>query len=385
MSSLFAIDIKAEGDALKALAQDTGRKSRSELARGILRMFGRPELFLGVRERAIAYDILQKLIAEIEIAVRRDIAAAVIAQRDVPRALARTLAHDEIDVAFAVLAQSPALTDEDMVEVIRARTIEHQLAIVDRPALSERVSDALVATDSEEVVVALLRNKSAEISPKSMAHLVDRSREIAAYRLPILDRDDLDSTLAMRMFFWVSTVLRDRIVEKFSLDAQVVDEMIAQLVRNEIRQVAQEKRSREETSAELRTLMQREGRMTADMLMIALREGEVPMFTSMFGKMAALDETVVGRLLFEHDGKGLAVACRSADISRIGFICIFALAQKMRAEDDKAIHRRLPTVLETYELFPRAAADQVLDQWRKGVEYAAAIRTGEYKLRRKGG
>ena len=385
MSSLFAIDMKAEGNALEALARDSGRKSRSELARSVVRMFGRPELFLGVRERAIAYDILQKLIAEIEAAVRRDVAAAVILQRDAPRALVRALANDEIDVAFAVLAQSPALTDEDMIEVIGARTIEHQLAIVDRPSLSERVSDALVATDSEEVVVALLRNKSAAISPRSMEHLVDRSRDIAAYRLPILGRDDLDSALAMRMFFWVSTVLRERIVEKFSLDAQVVDEMIAQLVRNEVRQVARDKRSRQEVSAELRALMQREGELTADMLMVALREGEVPMFTAMFGKMAALDEPIVGRLLFEHDGKGLAIACRGADISRIGFVCVFALAQKMRAEDDNAIYRRLPSVLETYDLFSRAAADQVLEQWRKGVEYAAAIRTGEYKLRRKGG
>ncbi len=347
-------------------------------------MFGRPELFLGARERAIAYDILQKLIAGIEAAVRRDIAAAVIVQRDAPRALVRALANDAIDVAFAVLTQSAALTDEDLIEVIRAKTIEHQLAIVDRPSLSAPVSDALVATDSEEVVVALLRNQSAAISPRSMERLVDRSRDVVSYRGPILGRDDLESALAMRMFFWVSTALRERIVEKFSLDAQVVDEMIAQLVRNEIQRVAADKRSREDVAAELKALSQREGRLTADMLMVALREGEVPLFTSMFGKMAALDEHLVGRLLFEHDGKGLAIACRGADIGRIGFIGIFALAQKMRAEDDGAIYRRLPTALETYDLFPRAAADQVLDQWRRGADYAGAIRTVEYKLRRGG-
>ena len=170
MSSLFAIDMKTEGDSLEALAREGGRKSRAELTRSIVRMFSRPDLFLGVRERAIAYDILQKLIGEIEATVRRDVAAATAVQRDAPRTLVRALAHDEIDVAFGVLAQSPVLTDEDLIEVIGARTIEHHLAIVDRPTLSTQVSDALVATDSEEVVVALLRNKTAEISSKSMEH-----------------------------------------------------------------------------------------------------------------------------------------------------------------------------------------------------------------------
>ena len=235
----FDVNKQAEAAALQALAREGTRKSRSELARGVVGMFARPELFLGTGERALAYDILHKLIVDIEIAVRRDIAAVLAAQHDAPRDLIRALANDDIDVAFPVLAKSGVLDDPDLIQVIRDRTIEHRLAIVGRPSLSGQVSAALAKTDDEEVVVALLRNKSAEIFPDTLKDLVERSRKVVAYREPILDRDDLDSALALRMFFWVSTVLRDRIIEKFNLDRRITDDLIGQVVMNEVKKVAE--------------------------------------------------------------------------------------------------------------------------------------------------
>lgn len=382
MTSSFVLDIHAEARALQSLAQDGSRRSQSELARALTRMFSRPEVFLGTGERAIVYDILGRLIARIETPAKRDVAAALAVQRDAPPGLTRVLAGEEIDIAFPVLAQSPTLGDPDIIDIIRTQSIEHQLAIVDRSALSEPVAAALAETGNQEVVVALLRNKAARISRKTMGDLVDQSRTVAPYRVPILDREDIESSLAMRMFFWVPPSLCERIIEKFSLEPQVIDELIRQLIGNEIRRVAEQRREAKAIAEELRTLMQREGRLNADMLMIALREGETGMFVSMFGKMTDLNEHMVGRILFEHDGKGLAVACRAAEIGRIAFVSIFALAQKMRAENDDVIHRRLPAALDAYDVFPRKAAAEVMAHWRRGMDYAGAIRTVEYKIRR---
>ncbi len=378
----FDVNKQTEAAALQALAREGTRKSRSELARGVVGMFARPELFLGTGERALAYDILHKLIVDIEIAVRRDIAAVLAAQHDAPRDLIRALANDDIDVAFPVLAKSGVLDDPDLIQVIRDRTIEHRLAIVGRPSLSGQVSAALAKTDDEEVVVALLRNKSAEIFPDTLKDLVERSRKVVAYREPILDRDDLDSALALRMFFWVSTVLRDRIIEKFNLDRRITDDLIGQVVMNEVKKVAEEKRSHRDVAAELKTLMHREGQLNADMLIVALREGEVPLFVAMFGRMVALGEHLVGRMLFERDGKGLAIACRGAGIGRVAFTGIFALAQKMRAATTSAICRQLSSILDYYDGFTIEAANEVLDHWRRGADYTGAIHAVERKVQR---
>ncbi len=379
--SEFAADKLAEAAALQTLARERTPKSRSALARRAVGMFARPELFLGTGERALIYDILHKLILDIEISVRRDVSAILAAQRDVPRELILTLANDDIDVAFPVLAKSGVLDDADLIQIVRERTVDHRLAIVGRPSLSGQVSAALVKTGDEVVIVTLLRNKSADIFPDTMKDLVERSRMIASYREPILDRDDLGPALAVRMFLWVSTVLRDRIVEKFGLDRGVTDDLIGQVVMSEIKKVAEEKHSHREVSAELKKLMKHEGRLNADMLILALREGEVPLFVAMFGRMVTLGPHLIGRILFEQDGKGLAIACRSARIGRVAFTSIFALAQKMRAANTSAICQRLSSILDYFDSFTTAAADEVLDHWRRGVDYTGAIRAVERKIR----
>ncbi len=378
------MDNRVEAAALQALAREGTRQSRAELARSVTQLFEKPELALVARERAIAYDILHALILDTEVAVRRDIAAVLAQQSDAPHAMIQALADDEIDVAFPVLVKSGVLDDADLLGVIRTHGVDHWLAIAERPAISPQVSARLAETNSERTIVTLLRNKTAAISAKTLEHLVERSRDVASYRQPILDRDDLGPDLALRMFFWVSTVLRDHIVEKFHLDPETVENLIGQVVANEMRRVAEDKRPHHEVSAELKSLMASEGRLTADMLMVALREGEIPLFVTMFGRMTTLGEHLVGRMLFEHDGKGLAIACRSAGIGRVAFTSIFALAQKMRAAETRAIHDRLPTILDFYESFPPEAGVKVLDHWRRGGDYAGAIRSLEYKLRKIG-
>lgn len=376
------VDRNAEAAALQSLARNATQQSRTELARSVAGLFGRLELDLGQNEHALAYGILRKIIFDIEIAARRDIAAILAVQPDASHELIRMLANDEIGVAFPILAKSGVLDDADLLEVIRFRTAEHWLAIAGRPSLSEPISNALVGTDSEEAIVVLLRNKSAAISVKTMEHLVDRSRDVVSYREPILDRDDLGPDLALRMFFWVSTVLRDHIVEKFRLDREIVNDLVGQVVMDEVRRIQKGTGGHHKSLAGLKKIMQDEGRLTADMLIIALREGDSSLFVSMFGRMASLDEDLVGRMLFDHDGKGLAIACRSANIGRIAFVSIFTLAQKMLGQDDKAIRLRLSAALDFHDIFSREAADEVLGHWRSGAGYVNSIRKAEHELRK---
>ena len=57
-----------------------------------------------------------------------------------PAIWAKILANDDIEVAYPILTLSTVLLDEDLIEVARNRTIEHQVAIAERPDISEEVS-----------------------------------------------------------------------------------------------------------------------------------------------------------------------------------------------------------------------------------------------------
>ena len=69
------------------------------------------------------------------------------------RALARQLAEDVLDVATPILVHSVVLTDEDLVQVIERSSVDHARAVAMRPALNVAVTNALIRTENEVVVV----------------------------------------------------------------------------------------------------------------------------------------------------------------------------------------------------------------------------------------
>ena len=160
------------------------------------------------------FDILRKLIHDVEVSVRRIIGTGLAGIPETPRDLAILIANDDISIAYPILTQSNILHDHDLIEVIRHRTLEHQLGIAIRQTVSEGVSDALVETGNEGVIGTLLQNPNARISNATMEYLVEASRRVDTFQEPILRRHDLDPALARRMFMWVSAALRQYILDK---------------------------------------------------------------------------------------------------------------------------------------------------------------------------
>jgi uncharacterized protein (DUF2336 family) len=112
---------------------------------------------LSERERTLTFDILKKMLHNAEMEVRRIIAEQLSDLPDAPRELITLQANDEIEVAFTILQDSAVLEDEDLIEVIRHRAKEHQLAIAARNTVSEAVSSVLVETGDGSVITALLK------------------------------------------------------------------------------------------------------------------------------------------------------------------------------------------------------------------------------------
>lgn len=375
MSRPTASDRKFESEYLLELARQKSRESRSRLAEIMIDLFDQPGHVLSERERTMMYGILHGVIRDIEMSVRRIIAGQLAARRDVPGDLLRTLANDEIEVAYPILTQSGLLRDEDLIEVVRFRTLEHQLAIAARQAISEPVSEALVETDNESVIVTLLKNDNARIPEKTMSYLVEQSQRVDSFREPILLRKELNPAIAKRMFLWVSAALREYIIGNFSLDKQTVDDLIEQSVMTELERIAEAKSSSRKKSVELADILRKEGLVTPDMLITALREGEVPLFVAMFSRLTELRDYLVMRILFEAGGEGLAIACKGCSIGKAPYASIFSLAQKTRAATTTSLKNDLSRVLQFYDSFSREAALDVLHQWRRGADYLGALRS----------
>ncbi len=355
------------------LARDRSPAGRKVFAKEISGVFLEHYPSLTREERALMFDILHQLVHDVDMRLRAVVSEHIAKLPDVPRNLARILANDAIEVAFPILSMSDALLDQDLIEVIRNRTIEHQLAITERSSISGQVADSLVGAGDDDVICSLLKNTNADISSATMEYLVEESKRISAYQEPILHRADLAPELAERMFRWVSTALRQYILDNYDLDQAHVDEILENAVLDEILSASsQEKRHR--APGKLTAALDEDGAVTPELMVDALGTGEVRLFTALFRRLTGIRESTVMEMLFELEGKGLAIGCKAAGLNKVVFHSIFVLSRKGREQALETLRRDLRGLLTLYDAMTRETARKVVNLWQRDVDYLAAIR-----------
>ena len=356
---------------LLKLARDKSMERRRLLTETIADLFNQDGRILTERERALMFDIMHKMVRDSELSIRRIIGEQLAGFPDVPHELALFLANDDIEVAYPMLSDHAVLRDEDLIEIIRNRTLEHQLAVAIRRTVSEEVSDEIVETGNEGVITTLLNNSGARISTATMEFLVEESKRVDSFREPILRREDLEPELAKRMYMWVSAALRQHIVDKFKLDKAVVDDL---LERSVLEGTAQTPGGQQSKKGKLMAELDKKGDEIPSLLIRALRDGEVTLFITMFRRLTSLREDLVNRILFEPGGEGLAIACKAVGISVEEYSTIFTLTRLAMSENDRPDSKGTEKIIAFYDRISMEASREVLVRWRRNVDYLAALR-----------
>ena len=298
------------------------------------------------RERTLMFDIMHKMVRDSELSIRRIIGEQLAGVTDVSLELARFLANDDIEVAYPILSDHAVLRDEDLIEIIRNLTLDHQLAVAIRCTVSEKVSDELVETGNEGVITTLLNNSGARISKATMEFLVEESERVDSFREPILRREDLEPELAQRMYMWVSAALRQHIVEKFKLDQAVVDDLME---RSALEGIARTSGGQQSKKDQLVAELDKKGIGISSMLIRALRDGEVTLFKTMFRQLTNIREDLVNRIMFEPGGEGLAIACKAVGISKTEFSTIFSLTRMAISKNNRPDSKETEKIIDFYD------------------------------------
>ena len=159
------------------MAHDHSREGREFLVAAAGDFFAEESSVLNDNERALMTDILSRLLKEAEVWVRRKLALRLVEVEGVLHTLMVELANDEIEIAAPLLKRSKVLKDIDLIEIVRNKTLEHQLAIALRETISAPVTEALVKTENSEVVETMLKNQGAVFSGDTLAVVVEQSRD----------------------------------------------------------------------------------------------------------------------------------------------------------------------------------------------------------------
>jgi uncharacterized protein (DUF2336 family) len=250
--------------------------------------------------------------------------------------------------ALLRLRTSDALGDGELIDIVRSARVAQQTAIARRASLSPALCEALAETAAPTAVAAMLENDSARINYSTLARLVERSREVIAFRVPLLRRRELDAALAARLYTWVSPPLREFIARSFPID------------------VAELERTRLERSETDPVALPEAGAPSS--LVEFLRQGQNLSFEASFARLVGLRITAVRRILEDRAGDRLAVACRASGFTSQQFQDAYRLIQSTMARTSpSAAAAGAPRLASLYDRIDPEEARRTLKRWRREI------------------
>lgn len=144
--------------------------------------------------------------------VRLALAEALAFCPHVPRSLALTLAEDQPEIAFAIVSRSPALRDDDLIELAARGSCELRAFIAVRDRLSPPVCAAIAEICGAEEALLLLENPSARIARRTLKRLSERLGHLPALRDVLLSRADLPADARQLLAEKVGDALRSALI-----------------------------------------------------------------------------------------------------------------------------------------------------------------------------
>ncbi|MNX76545.1 hypothetical protein D3C86_1080570 [compost metagenome] len=196
---------------IKSDAEDERAAAAHKLCRSIDRM---P---LDEADRAAAQKILTVMANDTAELVRRALAVTLKASDLMPREVARRLVADVDSVALPIISCSPAFTDDDLIEIIRAGSVVRQNAVASRGRVPRDVATVLAAEGCQSAVRALAANDNADLSEDALGVVIDRFGQASEIVSAIAYRQVLPLSVTERLVALASDAVREHLVTRHAV------------------------------------------------------------------------------------------------------------------------------------------------------------------------
>jgi len=200
---------------IRRLIKATDDDDRAAAAHKLCRSMDRGEL--SEEDREAAQKIIRVLANDAAELVRRAMAVTLKASDLIPNDVARRLMLDVDSVALPIIGSSPAFTDDDLIEIIKAGSAARQIAIAARSKVSRDVADALSVDGCEPAVRTLASNDNADLSEGSMGQIVDRFGDTPEIITALAYRQVLPLEITERLIALAGEAVREHLVSRHAV------------------------------------------------------------------------------------------------------------------------------------------------------------------------
>lgn len=286
---------------VQRLLADPSPATRASMAEKLAVGFDRTAL--SAEEQRIAVVILRMMARDAEVQVRQALAENLRANPDVPHDVALLLAADVDDVALPMLESCSVLTDADLIEILHTGQETKQTAIARRAGLSGPVA-RVIATDAVAGAVAtLMANETATIPDDAFGIAIDRFPDVPLVTVAMVQRRRLPVAVAERLVSVVSATLREQLMARHELPADMATELLLQARERAMVELAWGA-NREELVGLVARLHQN-GRLTPSIMLRALCTGDEDFFECAMARWAGIKLENAQRLIHDRSGVGL--------------------------------------------------------------------------------
>lgn len=324
------------------LLQDPNSENRATAAHKVAQTFSSDDL--SENERKIAEDIFRAMLRDAAVRVREALSDSLKDNPQVPHDVAATLAKDVESVAMPMIESSSVLTDSDLIDIVKTRGEEFQKVIAGRETVSDSVANALVDSDSEEVVATLVGNAGAQLGEGTFGRVLDKFGDSELIKSPMAHREDLPVSVSERLVTMVSEKLREHIMTHHEISPGTASDLL--LESREKATVSLVEGGDQNAVQALVDQLEANGRLTPTLMLRALCMGDTTFFEVALAKRAKIP--VVNAYKLVHDGGDLGMQ-RLFEVAKMptAFLPMARAALEVAAEmvetggDDRETYKKL--------------------------------------------
>jgi uncharacterized protein (DUF2336 family) len=249
--------------------------------------------------------------------VRGALAHVFASAQKAPLVVVQALANDQPDVALPILARSPLLLEDDLVDLIATGQPDIQCAIAGRALLSRPLAAAVSEVGCAEACLTLLENPDAEIAMFSIDRIVERHGHLAIIRENLTARADLPMATRQALLSKLSQTLAGFVAGRRWLGPEHAEYAAREACEKATLALAAE--TPYDEIAELMQHLRQSGQLTAGMILRALLCGNVVLFEEALVELSGLPLDRITSYIHDKNISGLRALYLKAGLPDVAY------------------------------------------------------------------
>jgi uncharacterized protein (DUF2336 family) len=323
-------------------------------------------LFLGNRDKineeisSLFDDVIVRLVSHVERRARAELSWDLASISNAPiNVIHRLASDDDITIAGPVLAQSPRLTDQNLVEVAKTKSQSHLGKVAERVQLSPMVTDVLVDRGNQKVVTKVASNIGACFSKTGMSMLVMRASGDDELTHAISRRPDVSHRMFKRLLSYATEQARQRmLVSAAPADREAINRVLTQIAA----QTGSRTISQKEYAAAQRLVhsFSQDTAQTRSKVLQFANGSRIAELVAAMSILSGVPIELVSRLICDTEPFGAMVMCKAIGLESMVAHAVLSNLPGMSEDRDE----KLSEMEEQYAHMSTESAERLLGYWQ---------------------